>query len=160
MKKIIFGIYAAFLVLMGVTFYVAQRADDVVVPHYYEKASHFFSDKDMPGCEIDKGTCSAKAGNAEVILEVTPRPVRAMKELSFTIVVRRSRAALPGVLTLDLAMPGMYMGNNRVLLRRTAEGTYEGKGVIPRCPSGGRLWKAAVDIPKEGGAAFTFNVSY
>lgn len=61
-------------------------------------------------------------------------------------------------LIVDLAMPGMYMGENRVLLKRSADGGFTGIGVIPRCPSGKRLWRATIEIPDTGRVDFLFNV--
>ncbi len=117
--------------------------------------------QDMPDCNIDSGTCAKRIGAAEIILDITPRPVKVMKELSFTVTLRGKTADR---LILDLGMPGMYMGKNRVMLEKTAAGTYKGKGVIPRCPSGRKLWRAAVYLPDAGHnnmkADFIFNVSY
>ncbi|MCL5022789.1 MAG: FixH family protein [Nitrospirae bacterium] len=180
MKKLIYGLYGAFLVLMGATFYAAYTVDDgLVEEHYYEKAAAFFGAKQgqdpsrAPDCEIDKGACSKEVGGDEVTIDITPKPVKAMQELVFHLTFRRNSPSgflataggggvggLPGEFTLDLSMPGMYMGMNRVLLRRTSGGTYSGKGVIPKCRSGKRLWKATVALPQEGQVGFTFNVSY
>ncbi len=65
---------------------------------------------------------------------------------------------LPEEIAVDLSMPGMYMGENRVMLKRSPDGTYSGKGVIPKCRSGRRLWKATVTVPGAGAAGFLFNV--
>lgn len=163
MKKLIYALYGGFVVLMGATFYVAHTANDGLVErHYYEKARDFFSDKQrekVPDCDIDKGMCSRKTGNGEVILDITPRPVKAMEELAFRLVVK-PHAPSARELSIDLSMPGMYMGNNQVLLKKGPDGTYAGNGVIPRCRSGSRRWKAATNIPETGKVDFTFDVSY
>jgi hypothetical protein len=57
-------------------------------------------------------------------------------------------------------MPGMKMGPNRVLLKLTDQGFYEGKGVIVRCPSGRRTWFANINIPESGEVKFIFDVIY
>ncbi len=61
---------------------------------------------------------------------------------------------------LDLTMPGMYMGKNTPLMKHVAGGRYEGTGVIMRCPSGKKLWRATVSVTakKKPGAAFLFEV--
>ena len=57
-------------------------------------------------------------------------------------------------------MPGMKMGPNRVELKNTGNGAYEGRGVIVRCPSGRRTWFAHVTIPGTGEVKFIFDVIY
>jgi len=54
----------------------------------------------------------------------------------------------------------MDMGPNRVELRPVKENVYEGQGVIVRCPSGRRTWKATVTLPESGKAEFVFDVIY
>jgi hypothetical protein len=53
----------------------------------------------------------------------------------------------------------MYMGNNRVIARKTDASEYRGGGMIPRCPSGGDLWEAAVEIPDTDRAVFELHVA-
>lgn len=170
MKGLIWGLYAAFFVLMGVTYYAARNVNDGLVEHhYYEKSLEFFSKKQTkgttqpegssPDCEIDKGPCSKTIGRMTITIDIAPKPVKAMAELAFTLTITGS-SALPPELVLNLGMPGMYMGKNRVPLGRNTDGTYTGKGVIPRCPSGRKLWRATVELPEKGEVSFTFNVSY
>ena len=89
-------------------------------------------------CDPDAGPCSSKG--AAITLEITPRPVAAMRELTFRVTTNESS----GADMVDLSMPGMTMGPNRVALTREAPGAYTGRGVIVRCPSGATLWRAAV----------------
>lgn len=114
---------------------------------------------DRPDCDPDRGVCAKKIGSREIVFRIDPGPVRAMEELVFSLRVSPDVSA-PGGISLDLSMPGMYMGKNRVLLTRSPDGTYRGKGVIPRCRSGRKLWRAAADIPGAGKVDFSFNVSY
>lgn len=91
-------------------------------------------------------------------LDIGPRPVTAMENLKFTVTFSGSQpVAAPHI---DLGMPGMKMGKNRVALTRTGQGGYEGEGVIVRCPSGRRTWRAKVTVPGIGEAAFVFDVIY
>ncbi|MBI5076462.1 MAG: hypothetical protein HZB62_15025 [Nitrospirae bacterium] len=108
-------------------------------------------------CLIDQGPCTVTAAGRQVAFEISPRPVRMMKELTFAIRAT-GRDAAPALL-LDLSMPGMYMGRNEVVLKKTSDGTYRGKGIIPRCPSGAKLWRAEVSIPGTGKVSYTFNVN-
>ena len=61
---------------------------------------------------------------------------------------------------IDLGMPAMKMGPNRVVLARAQQGFFEGRGVIVRCQSGRRTWFANVLIPGSGEVKFVFDVIY
>lgn len=93
----------------------------------------------------------------QVELDITPKPVKAMEELFFVLSVRNIQY---NQLILDLSMPGMQMGQNRIILSKRDDGKYVGKGVIARCPSGRRLWEASIDLPGKGTTRFRFNVTY
>lgn len=106
---------------------------------------------------IHSGPCSRQAANRKVTLEIDPKPVRHMRELTFRVRVDPS-AGLPQELVVDLTMPGMMMGRNQVLLTRQGASTWEGKGLIVKCRSGLTLWQAQLLSPALGNPAFTFNV--
>jgi hypothetical protein len=109
-------------------------------------------------CLIDQGPCVKTVGNREVIFSIEPKPVKTMREITFVVhIVGRNIAP---TLLLDLSMPGMYMGRNEVVLKKRPDGKYVGKGILPRCPSGKRLWQAEIDIPGSGKVSFRFNVAY
>jgi hypothetical protein len=109
-------------------------------------------------CDAHSGICSQAIRNLTVSLEISPRPVKAMQELVFKVSI--SVPPSPENPYIDLGMPGMKMGPNRVLLKSTDPGFYEGKGVIVRCPSGRRTWFANVTIPEFGEVKFIFDVIY
>ena len=119
------------------------------------------SGKDKPSrveCDIHTGPCIAAVTDTEVSLEISPKPVRAMQDLTFTVsFVGKKVGATPYI---DLGMPGMNMGRNRVSLKPTGESVFEGRGVIVRCPSGRRTWKATVTAPNLGSVEFVFDVIY
>jgi len=69
-------------------------------------------------------------------------------------------AARPDPPFIDLDMPDMFMGYNRIYLTREKPGAYVGTGVIVRCPSGIPTWKATVTVPGAGEATFVFDVIY
>ena len=109
-------------------------------------------------CDLHRGPCTQKLGDTRVVLDVSPRPVKAMTDLLFRIRFEGTPpAATPYI---DLGMPGMKMGPNRVSLHPVGKGVYEGAGVIVRCPSGKRIWKARVTIPDAGFVEFVFDVIY
>ena len=111
-----------------------------------------------PDCGIHKSSCTKTIGNYSVELDIHPKPVTAMQDLTFRVSV--SGGAISQTPYIDLGMPGMHMGPNRVDLKPSAAMSYEGQGVIVRCPSGKRIWRATVTLPSIGKAEFTFDVVY
>ena len=107
---------------------------------------------------INNGPCVSELGDIRASLDITPRPVLAMRELAFRILLEGA-SELPPQLVLDLSMPGMFMGENRITLAHSGGGVYEGQGVIPRCPSGKRLWAARLQLPGlEDAVKYRFEV--
>ena len=109
-------------------------------------------------CDAHKGVCSQSSGDLTISLEITPRPVKAMHDLVFKVSITGASPAEPP--HIDLGMPAMKMGPNRVALKSTGPGTYEGTGVIVRCKSGKRTWFANVIVPDAGEVKFIFDVIY
>lgn len=109
-------------------------------------------------CDAHKGVCSQSSGDLTVSLEIVPRPVKAMQDLVFKVSIEGSSPAKHP--HIDLGMPAMKMGPNQVSLKPTGPGTYEGTGVIVRCPSGKKTWFANVIVPESGEVKFIFDVIY
>ena len=141
--KIIFPILAA----LGVLFFLSA----VVSPPAFASDS-------LINCNAHEGVCTQSLGNTTVSLEIAPRPVKAMQELFFKVSISGPPSSENPY--IDLGMPGMKMGPNRVLLKSNGQGFYEGKGVIVKCPSGRRTWFANVTIPESGEVRFIFDVIY
>jgi len=105
-------------------------------------------------CDLSRASCTLAVGDAEVTLELAPRPLRTMTELTATALVHRGGAPLDGAaVALGLEMPGMEMGPNVARLAPAGPGRYAGKAVLVRCPSGRRAWRARVTVAAAGGAA-------
>ena len=113
---------------------------------------------DAVDCDIQNTACTKALQSAKVTLDIQPKPVKAMKDLHFRVTV--SGADPVGEPYIDLGMPGMKMGPNRVRLKPLGAGVYAGTGVIVRCPSGRRIWYARVTVPGLGQVDFTFDVIY
>ena len=142
MKRLIGGLFAAFALLIGATIYISFRSWDGLVDR-----------RDSGTAGVLRGAI----GGQEVLFSIVPWPPRAMREVDFAV-------SLPGYAGksspyVDLSMPGMEMGQNRVALSRGADGRYVGTGVFVRCPSGRRDWEAAVTAPGAGKAVFRFAVA-
>lgn len=111
----------------------------------------------MVNCDIQKGPCEKTLADTKVTLEVLPRPVQAMRDLTFRVTVTEygKLSASPHI---DLNMPAMDMGANQVQLKDLGGGVFEGQGVIVRCRSGRRTWRARITLPDLGRADFIFDV--
>ena len=116
-------------------------------------------------CDIQRGPCTARTSDGvTVVFDIQPKPVVAMAELKFfvTIGLPGKSTASVSSLALDLSMPGMHMGPNQPVLKRTGSGRYEGTGIIPRCVTGKKTWKAAIIMrlpDRVSIAAFLFEVN-
>ncbi len=106
---------------------------------------------------IHEKACTITSGSYTVTLNIDPKPVKHMKELTFSVTVSPCDK-LPASLLLDLSMPGMAMGKNQVTLVKKSACLYEGKGIIVRCMSGRTLWQATILSDELNNPAFTFNV--
>ncbi|KPJ78054.1 MAG: hypothetical protein AMJ54_05515 [Deltaproteobacteria bacterium SG8_13] len=122
--------------------------------HAAEKYQH------LVNCDLHQGTCSQRLQETDILLEVTPRPVKAMTDLLFRVTLVGKFASPESAPYIDLGMPGMNMGPNRVLLKSSGPSSYEGQGVIVRCPSGRKIWQATVTLPDLGVVSFVFHVIY
>lgn len=111
-----------------------------------------------PNCNIQEESCTQTVGGRTVELDITPKPVKAMEELTFRVSVTGDDLKKPP--HIDLGMPAMEMGPNQVTMKKVSDSVYKGTGVIVRCPSGKTIWEAEVTIPGAGQASFIFDVVY
>ena len=109
-------------------------------------------------CDVHAGPCRAHISGTKVSLDIEPKPVKAMRDLTFTVTFAGGTFVAPPY--IDLGMPNMNMGRNRVILRQVGDLVYRGEGVIVRCPSGRRTWEAKVTVPEVGSVEFVFDVIY
>ncbi len=121
--------------------------------------SAFDNKKDKTiNCDIQHQLCSRNISGGTVNFDIHPKPVKAMEDLTF--IVRTKNLVLSGPVMIDLGMPGMKMGPNQVRMELNADGSYQGTGVIVRCPSGKTIWQAIVTLPGIGSVSFIFDVIY
>jgi hypothetical protein len=109
-------------------------------------------------CDVHAGPCRAHIAGTKVRLDIEPKPVKAMRDLTFTVTF--TGGTIVTAPYIDLAMPNMNMGRNRVTLKQAGDLVYRGEGVIVRCPSGRRTWKAKITVPEVGSVEFVFDVIY
>lgn len=115
-------------------------------------------------CSIDKDPCvkTIMPGNITAAFDIRPKPVKMMSGLFFSLFIRKGDSPLADAdVVLSLTMPGMYMGEHRVVMSHKGGGRYEGSSVIPRCPSGKRIWKAQFVIKElSTGSSGAVNAEY
>lgn len=128
-----------------------------LIPGPDEKSGHS-SAASATNCNIQAGSCTREIAEGTITLDIHPKPVRIMRDLRFTVKVHGLR--LTKNPHIDLDMPAMTMGFNRVYLAPAGPGLYAGDGVIVRCPSGIPTWKAVVVLPGMGEVEYTFDVRY
>ncbi|HIJ59958.1 MAG TPA: hypothetical protein HPP56_05020 [Nitrospirae bacterium] len=113
-------------------------------------------------CQINKTVCVQEIGydKIKVTFDIIPKPVEFMKELTYKITLTKNDKPITDAkITMDLTMPGMFMGTNRPVIKHIGTGVYEGKGIIPRCPSGRKIWRANIKIERNDTSSivsFTF----
>jgi len=109
-------------------------------------------------CAIQEGPCTRQLHGRRVTLDIQPRPVRAMTDLTFTVTIEGADEKTAAY--IELNMPAMHMGENYVALKRNQKGDFVGTGVIVRCRSGIRTWSAKVIVADLGSTEFIFDVVY
>jgi len=103
----------------------------------------------LTDCNFNKGPCTKRLEKSDLIitLDINPKPLTAMSELQFSVMINQDIVPVSNAtVTVDLTMPGMYMGKNQVLLKPSKDNKYEGSGIIPMCPSGAKAWMAEVKV--------------
>ncbi len=104
-------------------------------------------------CDAGMRACAAEVGGVRVVLELSPHPPAPLKELEATVRLSRGGAPLAGAaVAVEVSMPGMFMGENRIPLLAADAGRYAGTGALLRCASGRRDWVAEVVVRSPGAA--------
>lgn len=150
MKVLIALVAAAALGAVGGAIYLGARLrEPTVVADPYQAGLHYDEHRHPAGaaCDLQSGPCTQRLPDGgEVTLTIGPRPVRAMRELEFTVALSAGSAAAGSEVAVALTMAGMYMGETRTALSPVGGGVFKGKGVVVRCPSGRRDWVAEVVV--------------
>jgi hypothetical protein len=138
-------------ILVLLTFFLLAAPGCILADNKYQE---------MINCDLHRGACTQNLSGSTITLAVTPRPVKAMQDLLFRVNFSAKLPPNAKLPYIDLGMPGMKMGPNRVQLKSAGNNTYEGRGVIVKCPSGRRTWCATVTVPDFGQTDFIFDVIY
>jgi hypothetical protein len=174
MKAVIAIVAVVGLASVALTIWIGSRVrEPTVVANPYEEGLRYDDTRRKAAAAAERATEGGGLDDAaraleeapRVELDITPRPPRAMAELTFTARVMRGDDAVEDAdVVVELTMPGMYMGDNRIALAPQGGGVYRGIGTVVRCPSGRRQWQADVAArPRDGGkpitARFPFEVA-
>ncbi len=124
---------------------------------------HNRSSETRTDCDINAGACAKTIEqDTHAAFDINPKPVKPMSGLLFSLTINEGgKTVTDALVSLNLTMPGMFMGVNRPVLEHVGDGRYEGRGIIPICPHGGTLWKAEVTVKrgsKEAAVSYLFEV--
>lgn len=154
LKLVLLLVVATVFALIGATLFIGSKVrEETVVAHPYEEGL-------QQTCDVAAGPCTRSlSGGGDVTLELGPRPLRTMGELTVRATVRgpgreASAGDRPFQVSVAFSMPGMFMGENRVVLAPGPEGL-AGRAVLVRCPSGRKDWVAEVSVARLGEAPRT-----
>ncbi|MCS7204654.1 MAG: hypothetical protein NZ853_03055 [Leptospiraceae bacterium] len=117
--------------------------------HHHHHSGVVEEIKDFILCDVHKEIChftiqdEKKQTFIEGKLNLSPKPVYTMKEIQFQLEFTKSNIHQPEIL-LDLTMPAMYMGENKVIMKKVSDNLFEGKGIFPECTSDDRRWNIKI----------------
>jgi hypothetical protein len=152
------GAVAAGLGAIAATVWVgAQVREETVVARPYEEGLRHGTGKSAAAaCDLGAGPCTrALEGGGEVTLELSPRPLRTMRELVVSADLRGAASGEGSAVAVSFEMAGMEMGRNEARLEASGGGRHAGKAVLVRCPSGRSDWTAEVRVGGRGAPART-----
>ena len=102
-----------------------------------------------PACDLRTGPCTARfPGGLEVRFGIEPRSLPPLEPLRVTADLEGTDARSVEV---DFAGTDMNMGYNRVVLKETQSGRYEGQGMLPVCVRSRMGWEAKVLLHTPAG---------
>lgn len=136
------------------TLRIIAAAMGVLILYFFIYDDKVVESSGKTDCDIQNGPCiKMLSEDLTAEFDVSPKPVKSMTGQTFILRLKKGDVPVKdAAVTLDLNMPGMYMGDNKTLLVHKQDGTYEGNGIIVRCPSGRKIWEAAISvkIPQAG----------
>lgn len=99
-------------------------------------------------CNLHQQTCTTTHGEQAVTLSITPRPIPVAKPLDVTVTLKQIPAKQ---VALDISGLNMYMGYNRVTLKKTQPGVWQGKSMLAFCTNDTMQWQLTVLIDTADG---------
>lgn len=140
------------IAVVGIGAYVLIDSHDVY--QWWVGDTHFVRSSDT--CDLHVSACEVTLKDGSPLsLEITPKEIPLMKPLQFKVT---TKVDLPS-LEIKLFATNMNMGLHTIKLNQTAQGVYEGEGMLPTCVVGNMIWQANVILNQTAqsqGAIFTF----
>ena len=107
-------------------------------------------------CDLHKSACSVKVDNKEFTLEVFPKEIPLMKNLTFQLKTDEKNFDEK---TINIYATNMFMGYFHLNFKKVQDGLYEAVGTLPTCPVGNMQWNADVALEDAKGARFQFQTT-
>ncbi len=127
MKRLVIGIFSAFFLLLGVSVYIAQRTyDGTVEENYYQRSLEYFHGGERGTVRAASMPFIAVAEGQKILLDIAPKPLKAMRELTFSVEVPGYCGA--GSPWSTWAWPGCAWPRTASNSRRQATGAIAGRG--------------------------------
>lgn len=99
-------------------------------------------------CNLHTDSCTAKMGNAQVSLKISPHPIPIARPLGIEVDVENLEVQK---IELDISGINMYMGYNRVSLSSMNPNRYVGTSMLAFCTSQKMLWQITLIIHQADG---------
>lgn len=107
-------------------------------------------------CDLHKSACSIEVDNKEFILEVFPKEIPLMKNITFKLKTNESDFDEK---TINIYATNMFMGYFHLKFNKVSNGLYEAIGTLPTCPVGDMKWNADIVLKNSKGARFQFQTT-
>lgn len=140
------------LAVVLIAAYVLIDAKDVY--QWWVGETHFA--KANPTCDLHENGCEVALSDGSLLrLEIEPKSIPLMKPLHFKVTTPID----PPTIEIKLFATNMNMGLHTIKLTKTADGIFEGEGMLPTCIMGNMIWQANVILNQNRqslGAVFSF----
>lgn len=102
----------------------------------------------VQNCNLHQQPCTATKGEAQVTLDIQPRPVPVARPLEVTVTLSGIQAKS---VALDISGINMYMGYNRVNLQPAGPARWTGQSMLAFCTNQKMAWQVSVLITQPDG---------
>ncbi len=154
--------FLIYLMIMSLMFLCKKKEDS----HSHQHMQHEGYPrviKDAIKCDVHSSVCNFELelkdkSRVSASLDLSPKPVYAMKDIEFTL---QLKPEIPEAhIMLDLTMPAMYMGENKVEMKEISSGVFKAKSVFAECTTDDRLWNIEVMIHLKNGDMIHKNIQF
>ena len=94
-------------------------------------------------CDLHKSACEIKLNENNFSLEVFPKSIPLMEELTFVLKTNKN---INENINLNIYATNMFMGYFDFKFKKVEDGKYVAKGTLPTCPVGNMKWNADIKL--------------